>query len=441
MKYDLIVIGGGPGGLMAARTAAEDSLKVVLIERKRDVAKVDRACLQIFYLRWVCPDEYLEPVTVESTPDGIHKLHFLGPGFTVDFKGSFKPYLNAIWVSPSGHKVYPFKNELFGYFYDKESLLAGLLASAEKAGAEIITGTLALGAENTPDGVNVFIRGKNGTQILKAKTAIAADGNTSKVVDSFGLNEKRATFAASAKGTAYYMAGVEPQVLGHETGWISLNIPSLPGGRGGIGLFTGELKWLAGDYQAMAKIPTFAPWFEKAQVVKTMAISGAQRTPLREPIVGNVIAVGDAATPEAWIQGAIACGYQAVKAIEKQLNGQKGYPEYIKWWQRSFYSMDPGYFRRVACHRALNSICNDEEVDYIYQFFENERVVPTLELARKPEYIKKDRPELYQKVKNSLDNIPKKLEPVFATYPPESAIFKDPDACLGRWIPYSEAIL
>lgn len=35
MKYDLIVVGGGPGGLMAAKTAAEDGLKVILVERKK----------------------------------------------------------------------------------------------------------------------------------------------------------------------------------------------------------------------------------------------------------------------------------------------------------------------------------------------------------------------------------------------------------------------
>ena len=65
MKHDLIVVGGGPGGLVAAKTAAEAGMKVLLIERKKTLPKIDRACLQYFYLRWVCPDGYLEPTSVE----------------------------------------------------------------------------------------------------------------------------------------------------------------------------------------------------------------------------------------------------------------------------------------------------------------------------------------------------------------------------------------
>ena len=38
MKYDVIIIGAGPAGLMAAKTAAEDGLKVLLIERKKVIA-------------------------------------------------------------------------------------------------------------------------------------------------------------------------------------------------------------------------------------------------------------------------------------------------------------------------------------------------------------------------------------------------------------------
>ena len=48
-RYDVIVVGGGPAGLMAAKTAAEDGLKVVLIERKKNITDINRACLQLFY--------------------------------------------------------------------------------------------------------------------------------------------------------------------------------------------------------------------------------------------------------------------------------------------------------------------------------------------------------------------------------------------------------
>jgi len=99
MKYDLIVVGGGPGGLMAAKTAAEDGLKVLLIERKRDIPRINRACTSLFYLKWVCPDGYLEPVSVEACPDGT-RFHFLKLGFSVDYSGPLVPYCNAIWISP-----------------------------------------------------------------------------------------------------------------------------------------------------------------------------------------------------------------------------------------------------------------------------------------------------------------------------------------------------
>jgi NADPH-dependent 2,4-dienoyl-CoA reductase/sulfur reductase-like enzyme len=47
-KYDLVVIGGGPGGLMAAKTAAQAGLKTALVERKKRISEIRRACLQAF---------------------------------------------------------------------------------------------------------------------------------------------------------------------------------------------------------------------------------------------------------------------------------------------------------------------------------------------------------------------------------------------------------
>ena len=39
MKYDVIVAGGGPSGMMAAITAAENGKKVLLLERMEKLGK------------------------------------------------------------------------------------------------------------------------------------------------------------------------------------------------------------------------------------------------------------------------------------------------------------------------------------------------------------------------------------------------------------------
>ena len=49
-KYDLVVVGGGTSGLEAARIAVQNGLRVALIERKTDPAKIQRACAQMFLM-------------------------------------------------------------------------------------------------------------------------------------------------------------------------------------------------------------------------------------------------------------------------------------------------------------------------------------------------------------------------------------------------------
>ena len=49
-KYDLIVVGGGTSGLEAAKTAAQNGLKVALLERKTHPANLYRSCAHMFLM-------------------------------------------------------------------------------------------------------------------------------------------------------------------------------------------------------------------------------------------------------------------------------------------------------------------------------------------------------------------------------------------------------
>jgi flavin-dependent dehydrogenase len=411
MQYDLIVVGGGPAGLMAAKTAAEDGLKVILIERKRNICEVNRACLQILYVQKISPLEggktYKEPVTAEVSADKC-RFHFHVPGFSLDYKGPLRPYLNWIQISPAGHQVHRFKlnDRVWGFHYQKGAFLAGLLGSVEKAGVEVLQETAAVGAENTRQGVRVFIRGERSRvqKTLEAGNAVVAEGIMSRIVQGLGLEKTRKAIAARfLKGVWYIIEGLETDLPGSSL--ISFTIPSLYSRNVLIGMMAENRNSITSGsipYERLASHPTLAPLLRNAQVVKKLSFSNFVHAPLREPVAGNMVIAGDSAAPtETWIQGAVACGYQAVKAIEKERNGEKGYPEYITWWQNAFSFNNRSYFTTLSEGYVLNRVCTDEEVDYVYSLLRDRVGIPAVLVWENLEVIKKERPGLYQKLARS----------------------------------------
>jgi flavin-dependent dehydrogenase len=131
--------------------------------------------------------------------------------------------------------------------------------------------------------------------------------------------------------------------------------------------------------------------------------------PIKEPVAGNVVIVGDAAAPiETWTQGAVASAYMAVKAIEKEFDGEKGYPEYINWWQKAFYFHKTDYWRMVFGMFALaNAWASDEDVDYVYKLFQDKEGPPQIVIEQNLELIRAGRPELYERLKKSYEQAEK----------------------------------
>jgi len=419
MKFDLIVAGAGPGGLMAARTAAADGLKVLLLERKKVITEVNRACVQIFYINKLTynpdtgkptpkSDGYIEQVSCEMFPNRC-RFHYLDLGFSLDYTGPLRTYYNWLQLSPSGNTIYryPLNDKPWGFFYFKEAFLAGLLADCQKSGVEVMAGATALGATNTPDGVDVRFSTAAGEQTVSARAAIAADGLQSRIVESLGLNQNRPQ-RPPVQILSYIMEGVEAPYK--DNAWLSWAIPSLTGsGSIWMALTANNTNMLGSGsaggkppgqiLDAMMKLPAFAPWFAKAKTVGKMACTVASRPPLKELVKGNVLVVGDAgAVVETWVQGAVAMAYQAVKGLQKQWAGNNGFDEYNTWYRKAFAFNQPYYPRIIAGSHVLISQFNDKDMDDIYQMFEGQQGIPTLLVANNQEMIKQRRPDLWEKM-------------------------------------------
>lgn len=280
-----------------------------------------------------------------------------------------------------------------------------------------------MGAENSPDGVKVIVRGKAGLQTLEARAAVAADGINSTIVDSLGLNKKRRVLGPLMKFVGYDLEGVETDLPPCSV--VCMYVPSINRGRFCIivmGQMAGDKTALVSgteeELQKLMKHSNFSPWFRHTQVVNKNAVAVGTKhgilTPIKEPVEGNVVIVGDAgAVAETWIQGAVASAYMAVKGIEKELNGQKGYSEYINWWQKAFYFHNPEYFRMLfQLFGMATALSSDEDVDYLFNLFQDRKGYPQTLIFQNLEMIKAGKPELYDRLRKGYEEAEKML-PLF----------------------------
>ena len=86
-NYDLVVVGGGTSGLEAAKTAAENGLRVALLERKTHPAKVYRACAQMFLMNM---DSFYNERMYFSKEQ--KKWIFPVNNFSVNYKGGYRKF-------------------------------------------------------------------------------------------------------------------------------------------------------------------------------------------------------------------------------------------------------------------------------------------------------------------------------------------------------------
>jgi digeranylgeranylglycerophospholipid reductase len=183
IQCDVLVVGAGPGGSMAARTAAENGVDVIFIE-EHPVAGTPVYCA--------------EGLSIGGIVDG--GLEAVPPYVS-------QQITKARIVAPNGNTVDLTSDDWTGYTLNREVFDRTLAENAEKAGAKLMTNTRATGV--IMDGrrvVGVKAVHEGETVEFIAKVVVGADGHWSIIRRSAGLDRYFRDYVTCAQ---YRLGGLD----------------------------------------------------------------------------------------------------------------------------------------------------------------------------------------------------------------------------------------
>lgn len=169
-KTDVLVVGGGPAGLVAAWEAAANGkdLDVLLIERDRAIGAPVRCAEGVGSAGL---KEFMSPDGADWVSRRITKVIFWAPDDTE--------------VQVGGGDV--------GYVLDRTRFEPALADEAKRAGAEIQIRTEAMAMERLNGGWKVRLEGPRGAEDVLARVVIGADGVESMIGRWAGLDTRVAS--------------------------------------------------------------------------------------------------------------------------------------------------------------------------------------------------------------------------------------------------------
>ena len=347
-KYDLVIVGGGPAGLMAARVAGENGLHTALLERRKTITstkRVDGGGLSPI-------NEYICGEQLTFNPKA-KRIGFPVDGFSIRYDGPHRDMYGFRIFAPNGTMISfgdheqlkkdPEKNRL-GVALDKGALLKGLLEDVQAAGAEIFPNTNVTAIEPGKNRVTVTGNGEP----FEGSFVIAADGINSRLARLMGMNKDR-KFIATMADRVWNFAGIDlPHIVGisfvvtdYGNFFVSRTCHK---GNYHVGVST----YHPGDdlegrlNRFVYEDPVYSQWFKGGGETEEHACVVNLLSPLQEPFKDNVLFVADSA----WLMEisnafAILCGWKAANAVtlavrDGKLN-REGIANYLQWWQDKFY--------------------------------------------------------------------------------------------------------
>ena len=363
MRYDVIVVGAGTAGCLAAKTAAEAGLKVCLVERKSQREIGEKIC-----------------------GDALGEHHLKALNLKPPQHGELERRIEGVKIySPDLETVFTVRHEDFsGFLLNRHLFGQWLLRMALNSGAELLDSTQCL----EPMVKGGFVTGvlaknmKTGEKIrIEGKTVVDASGFLAVIRRKLPGEMEIEREIANEDVEACYreIRQLKQEVEGKEYCEIYLNQKVTPGGYTWI-FYKSSAKVNAGLGVCMrGKFPNPKSQFYKHVLTKPLfegsllLSGGAWYDPTRRPLdnmVGNgVIITGDAACLVNPIHGggigpSMISGHLAGKTIVEAL--EKGDVSKEALWHYNVSYME-GYGTKQASldvFRLLLLKCSDEDLNY-----------------------------------------------------------------------------
>jgi digeranylgeranylglycerophospholipid reductase len=374
-NYDIIVVGGGTSGLQAAKTAAENGLRVALLERKTHPAVVQRSCAQMFLMNM--DSFYNERMYFSET---AKKWVFPVNNFSVNYAGNYRKFYGCHFIAPNAqdrieigdYEANASPQGIAAVVFDKNALLEGLFEEGRQAGVDYFLERNVTSVSRVAAGVQV--KTAEGDS-LTGTFCIAADGINSRLARISGLNRQR-RFLFTTGSVSYYVTGVEFErsevicmgnAYDHKGGLGSVHFCMLPSA------YREDEYWLYvnGDERLdyFTNKSNFSTWFKKTEIThKRCAVINAW-SPAPEPFLDNIVFVGDSCWfAEAENTGALLSGHKAANAICEALHrgqpNRQGIMNYILWWKKNWPETHD--YKDFLCYPVFFRIFTEDELNYLH---------------------------------------------------------------------------